>query len=59
MVFLSYNAKRWFEEHTGLFYAIFLIIWITPISTMIIDPIISGIAGGIDTVIGGVFHLFI
>ena len=59
MAFLSYNAKRWFEEHTGLFYAIFLIIWITPISTMIINPIINGIAEGLDTVIGGVFNLFI
>ena len=25
MAFLSYNAKRWFEEHTQLFYIIFLI----------------------------------
>ena len=28
MAFLPYNAKRWFEEHTQLFYIIFLIIWV-------------------------------
>lgn len=58
MAFLSYNAKRWFEEHTSLFYIIFLVIWITPISSMIISPIISGITGGIDSVVSGMFHLF-
>ncbi len=58
MAFLPYNAKRWFEEHTSLFYIIFLVIWITPISSMIISPIISGITGGIDSVVSGMFHLF-
>lgn len=57
MAFLPYNAKRWFEEHTQLFYIIFLIIWITPISGMIISPIISGIANGISSVIGGLFGI--
>ncbi len=56
--FLSYNAKRWFEEHTQLFYIIFLIIWITPISSIIISPIINGITSGLDSLIGGVFSLF-
>ena len=58
MAFLPYNAKRWFEQHTSLFYIIFLVIWITPISSMIISPIISGITGGIDSVVSGMFHLF-
>lgn len=59
MAFLPYNGKRWFEEHAQLFYLVFLIIWITPISSMIISPIISGIASGLDNVIGGVFGMFI
>ena len=59
MAFLSYNAKRWFEEHTQLFYIIFLIIWITPISGMIISPLISAITGGIDSLVGGIFGLFL
>ena len=58
MAFLSYNAKRWFEEHTQLFYIIFLIIWITPISSMIISPAISAITSGIDSAVGGIFGMF-
>ncbi len=59
MAFLSYNAKRWFEEHTQLFYIIFIIIWITPISSMIISPIINLITNGIMSLIGSAFSLFI
>ncbi len=58
MAFLSYNAKRWFEEHTQLFYIIFLIIWITPLSSMIISPAISAITSGIDGIVNGIFSLF-
>ena len=58
MAFLPYNSRRWFEEHTQLFYIIFLIIWITPISGMIISPIISAITNGLDTVVGSIFGLF-
>lgn len=58
MAFLPYNGKRWFEEHTQLFYIIFLIIWITPLSGMIISPIISGIISGIDWVVSSTFGLF-
>lgn len=47
MHFLPYNAKRWFEEHTQLFYIIFLIIWITPLAGSITSPIINGIMKGI------------
>lgn len=58
MAFLSYNAKRWFEEHTQLFYIIFLIVWITPISSMIITPIIEAITNGISSLVGWIFLLF-
>lgn len=57
--FLSYNAKRWFEEHTNLFYIVFLVIWITPISSMIISPIIEVITNGITWVAASIFGLFI
>ena len=58
MHFLSYNAKRWFEEHTQIFYIVFLIIWITPIAGYVISPVINGIykllvAGGMS-----IFSLF-
>ena len=47
MHFLPYNAKRWFEERTQLFYIIFLVIWITPLAGSITSPIINGIVKGI------------
>lgn len=58
MAFLPYNAKRWFEEHTQLFYIIFLIVWITPLSSMIISPVISGITSGIDGIVSSIFGIF-
>ena len=58
MAFLSYNARRWVEEHTQLFYIIFLIIWITPISSMIISPAITAITNGIRGIVGWLFLLF-
>lgn len=58
MAFLSYNARRWVEEHIQLFYIIFLIIWITPISSMIISPAITAITNGISGIVGWIFLLF-
>ena len=58
MHFLPYNAKVWVQDHMQLFYIIFLIIWITPIASMIISPAIQGIAAGLNAVVGGVFQLF-
>lgn len=59
MNFLSYNAKRWFEERTHIFYIVFIIIWITPISGYIISPIIEGITYGIDYLVSAMFSIFI
>ncbi|MBR1803120.1 MAG: site-2 protease family protein [Clostridia bacterium] len=59
VAFLPYNAQRWVEEHEQLFYIIFLIIWITPISSMIISPAIDAIAKGLDYMAAGIFSLFI
>ena len=58
MAFLPYNAKRWFEDHTQLFYIIFLVIWITPISGRIISPVIEAITGGIDGIVSSLFGVF-
>lgn len=58
MAFLSYKARRWVEEHIQLFYIIFLIIWITPISSMIISPAITAITNGISGIVGWIFLLF-
>ena len=53
--FLSYNAKRWFEEKEQLFYFVFLIIWITGLAGNIISPIITAIYNGIMNLFGMMF----
>ena len=58
MHFLPYNAKVWVQDHMMLFYLGFIIIWITPLSSLIISPCIQAIQEGLDLVIGGLFSLF-
>ena len=58
MAFLTYNAKRWFEDHENIFYIVFLIIWITPIAGEIVSPIINAINTGITNMIYGLFSIF-
>lgn len=41
--FLPINARRWFMEHENIFYIAFIIIWLTPIASSIISPIINAI----------------
>ncbi len=57
--FLPYNAKVWMENHEMIFYIIFLVIWITDLASLIINPIINAIMVGLDSVIGGLFSLFL
>ena len=39
--FLSYNLKTWFENREGIFYVIFIALWITGIAGIILSPIIE------------------
>ena len=59
MAFLPYNTRRWFEDHTQLFYIIFLIIWITPLAGMIITPVITGILKLLLWAVGSFYGLFL
>lgn len=43
LAFLPTKAQTWYEEHERLLYIIFLIVWITPISSLIIEPGINTI----------------
>lgn len=43
LAFLPTKAQTWYEEHERLLYIIFLIVWITPISSLIIEPGINAI----------------
>jgi len=47
LAFLPYNAREWFERNEKMLYILFIIIWITPISSMIIAPFIRIINNGL------------
>ena len=55
--FLPYNGKVWFENHTHIFYIIFLAIWMLGIASSIISPIILGISNGIIDLFAMIFGL--
>lgn len=38
---LPTNARNWVESHERILYMVFIIIWITPIASLIISPIIN------------------
>ena len=56
--FMPYNAKRWLREHEQVFYIIFLIIWVTGLSGVIISPIINLLYKGLMNGILAIFRLF-
>ena len=35
------NAVRWYRNHETILYIAFLVIWITPIASMLISPVIQ------------------
>lgn len=57
MHFLPSKGKIWFENNQSLFYVVFLIIWITGLSSVIITPIFSVVLKGYEWVIYNIFKL--
>lgn len=57
MPFLPYNAKQWFRNNEQIFYIIFVVIWITGIASIIIQPAISWISTGIMTLTKMIFGI--
>lgn len=57
MHFLPYNGKQWFYNNQQIFYIVFLLIWITGLSSTILSPIFSGILSGMDWVVYNIFKL--
>lgn len=53
--FLPYNAKEWMDRNWQMLYIIFVIIWVTPIASMLISDIIGGAFQGISKLIIGIF----
>ncbi len=57
MHFLPYNGKQWFYNNQQIFYIIFLIIFVTGLSSVILTPIFSGVLTGMEWVVYNIFKL--
>ena len=57
--FLPYNAVNWFENNERIFYIIFLVIWITGISSFILTPIFNAVYSGLNWLVLNIFELFL
>ena len=57
--FLQTNARNWVESHERILYIIFIIIWITPIASLIIRPVINLINNGLINLIMFIVSLVI
>lgn len=57
MHFIPYNGKQWFYNNQQIFYIVFLLIWITGLSSTILSPIFSGILSGMDWIVYNIFKL--
>ncbi len=53
--FMPYKVKNWFIEKQQIFYIIFLVIWLTGISSYIISPVINTISDGIFWIVSKIF----
>ena len=57
MHFLPYNGKQWFYRNQQMFYIVFLMIFVTGLSTVILTPIFSGVLTGMEWVVYNLFKL--
>lgn len=55
--FLPNNAKQWFRRNEEIFHIVFVVIWITGISSIIITPVISIVTEGIMRLCGFIFGI--
>lgn len=58
MHFLPYKAKEWFYKNQQIFYIVFLIIFVTGLSSVILTPIFSSVFSGMNWVVYHIFELF-
>ncbi len=56
--FLPNNARNWFYNNQYYFYIVFLIIWITGLTAVIISPIFSAVYSGLAWAVQSLFNLF-
>ncbi len=56
---LPTNARSWFESHERILYLVFIIIWITPIASLIISPVIKLINTGLLKLIASIVGMLV
>jgi len=56
--FLPYNARQWFYNNQQIFIIVFLLIWLTPIASNVISPLINSIYYGMSWIVSNIFGLF-
>ena len=57
MHFLPSKGKEWFYNNQQLFYIVFLAIWISGLSSVIISPIFTAVFNGFNWIVGSIFGL--
>ena len=57
MHFLPYKGKEWFYNNQQIFYIIFLILFVTGLSSVILTPIFSGVLTGMEWVVYNIFRI--
>lgn len=59
MHFLPARGKEWFYNNQQIFYIVFLLIWITGLASVILNPIFGGVLSGMNWIVDKLFGLFI
>ena len=57
MHFLPAKGKEWFYNNQQIFYVVFLLIWITGLSSVILQPAFTAVYAGIRWVVEKLFRL--
>lgn len=55
--FLPYKAREWFYKNQQIFYIVFLVLFITNLSSVILTPIFTAVFNGMDWVVYNIFKL--
>lgn len=55
--FLPYKGKEWFYRNHQIFYILFLILFVTGLSSVILTPIFSGVLTGMEWLVYNIFKL--
>ena len=57
--FLPYKAKQWFYDNQTIFYLVFMLIWLTGLSSKLLQPLFTGVINGLSWIAELILGLFI